>query len=103
MRVFFCISERVHLVWSVSTSKFVPARRFLDPLQDITIQHRIPIHLSFIALLPVVSDAVFFSVSPSLTTVRFGSSRQLINHGFGFAMMVEQAVGRGRRSEASGE
>jgi hypothetical protein len=51
-------------------------------------------------VLPLVSSAVFLPGIPSLITVGFGSSEQLLSPGFSFAMMVEKAaVGRGRRRE----
>ena len=54
-------------------------------------------------MLPVVSSAVFLSVGPSLVTIRFGSSEQLLSRGFRFAMMAlmaeKAAAGRGRRKE----
>jgi len=54
-------------------------------------------------VLPVVSSAVFLSVGPSLVTIRFGSSEQLLSRGFRFAMMAlmaeKAAAGRGRRKE----
>jgi hypothetical protein len=55
-----------------------------DPLQDIIVQHHILILLSLIVVLPVVSSAVFLSVRPSIVTVGFGSSFQLLNRGFSF-------------------
>jgi hypothetical protein len=67
----FCISEMVHLVRSVTASKFAPAGRHL-------------IHLSLIVVLSVVASAVFLSVGPSLITIRFGSSEQLLSRGFSF-------------------
>jgi hypothetical protein len=42
------------------------------------------IRLSLIVVLLVVSSAVFLSVGPSLITVRFGSSEQLLSRGFSF-------------------
>jgi hypothetical protein len=35
-------------------------------------------------MLPVISSAVFLSISLSLITVRFGSSFQLLSRGFSF-------------------
>ena len=42
------------------------------------------IRLSIIVVLPVVSSAVFLSVGPSLVTVGFGSSKQLLSRDFSF-------------------
>jgi hypothetical protein len=40
--------------------------------------------LGLIVVLPVVSSAVFLSIGPSLVTVGFGSSFQLLCHTFSF-------------------
>jgi hypothetical protein len=40
--------------------------------------------LSLIVVLPVISSAVFLSVEPSLITVGFGSSKQLLSRGLSF-------------------
>ena len=45
-----------------------------DPLQDITVQHRILIPLGFNVVLPVISSAVFLLVGSFLITATFGSS-----------------------------
>src|ERR1700728_4508789 len=79
----FCISERVHLVWSKSTSKFAPdGRHWSLPNHNGLTLHSIP--LSHIIVFPVVSFAIFLLVSFSLITVRFDSSKQLLSHAFSF-------------------
>jgi hypothetical protein len=55
-------------------------------------------------VLPVVSSAVFLPVCPSLIAVGSGSTFQLLNGGFRFAIVVEKAtVGRGMRREEGEE
>jgi hypothetical protein len=55
-----------------------------DPLQHVAVQRRNLIPLSLLIVLPVVSSAVFLSVSPSLIAVGFGLSFQLLSCGFSF-------------------
>ena len=80
--------------------------RDTDLLQHVAVQHRILIPPSLLIVLPivlpVVSSAVFLSVGPSLITVGFGSSFQLLSRGFSFRhdggrQPLEEGEG-GRRS-----
>jgi len=53
-------------------------------LYRTVVQRRVLILLGLVYVPLFVSSAVFLSVGPSLITVRFGSSEQLLSPGFSF-------------------